>query len=159
MKTITGEDVVLAMMDIATDVSHWNRKHVTKTVIIRRLEELYLTQHQVEILGALYNNPEWNTVSVLSAELFISKSSLSLMLTKLERGGFIEKTAATGKDDGRKVYISLTAHGREAVESIKQLMVSNAAVAFEEMTPKTRALFYTKVKELQELFHVGGQSQ
>ena len=62
-----------------------------------------------------------------------------------------------------KEYISalreLTEQGKEAVESIKQLMVSTAAVAFEEMDPKTRALFYTKVKELQELFHVGGQSQ
>lgn len=159
MKTISGEEVVLAMMDFATDVSHWNKKHATKAVIIRRLEELGLTQHQVEILGTLYNNPEWNTVSALSTELFISKSSLSLMLTKLEKGGFIEKTAAKGEDDGRKVYISLTVRGREAVETIKNLMVQNAAAAFEEMNPRTRALFYTKVKELQELFHVGGQSQ
>lgn len=159
MKQISGEDVVLAMLDFATDVAHWNKKYVTKAVIIRRLEELGLTQHQVEILGAMSINPELNTVSALSAELFISKSSLSLMLSKLEKGGFLEKQAATGEDDGRKVYISLTEKGREAVESIRKLMVDTAAVAFEEMNPKTRALFYTKVKELQELFQVGGQSK
>ena len=159
MKTITGEEVVLAMLDFATDVSHWNKRHVTKEIITQRLEELGLTQHQVEILGVLSANPELNTVSALSANLFISKSSLSLMLSKLEKGGFLEKTAATGEDDGRKVYISLTEQGKEAVENIKQLMVSTAAVAFEEMNPRTRALFYTKVKELQELFQVGGKSE
>ena len=159
MKQISGEDVVLAMLDFVTEAAHWNKKHVTKEVITQKLNALGLTQHQVEILGVLSANPGLNTVSALSAELFISKSSLSLMLTKLEKGGFLEKTAATGEDDGRKVYISLTEQGKEAVENIKQLMVSTAAVAFEEMNPKTRALFYTKVKELQELFHVGGQSQ
>lgn len=159
MKQISGEDVVVAMLEFATDIAHWNKKHVTKAAIIQRLEELGLTQHQVEILGALSMNPQLNTVSALSAELFISKSSLSLMLSKLEKGGFLEKQAATGEDDGRKVYISLTEQGREAVESIRKLMVDTAAVAFEEMNPRTRALFYTKVKELQELFQVGGKSQ
>ena len=80
------------------------------------------------------------------------------MLSKLEKGGFLEKTAATGEDDGRKVYISLTEKGAEAVAEVRQMLVSTAAEAFEEMNPRTRALFYTKVKELQELF-VGGTKQ
>ena len=158
MKTISGEEVVLAMLEFGTEIAHWNRRYVRKEIITQRLEELGLTNHQIDILGTLFANPDLNTVSALSANLFISKSSLSLMLSKLEKGGFLEKTAATGEDDGRKVYISLTEKGRKAVEEVRQLLVSTAAVAFEEMNPRTRALFYTKVKELQELF-VGGTKQ
>ena len=35
-------------------------------------------------------------------------------------------------------------------------MVNSASVVFDDMDEERRALFYTKVKELQELFNTGG---
>ena len=156
MQTATGRDVVLKMLDLATDIAHWNKKYTTKTVLLQKLDELGLTSHQVEVLGFLYANPGLDTVSQMAAEMFISKGSLSLMISKLQHGGFVEKNAARGEDDGRKVYINLTKKGKEAVEHVRETMVENASVAFDDMDEEKRTLFYTKAKELQELFHTGG---
>ncbi|MBR5793123.1 MAG: MarR family transcriptional regulator [Anaerotignum sp.] len=156
MQTATGREVVLTMLDLATDIAHWNKKYTTKTVLLKKLEELNLTSHQIEVLGFMYANPELDTVSAMAAEMFISKGSLSLMISKLENGGFVQKKAAKGDDDGRKVYVSLTEKGRNAVTDIRETMVESASVVFDDMDEEKRALFYTKVKELQELFNTGG---
>ena len=88
MQTATGREVVLTMLDLATDIAHWNKKYTTKTVLLKKLEEIGLTSHQVEVLGFMYANPELDTVSAMASEMFISKGSLSLMISKLENGGF-----------------------------------------------------------------------
>ena len=156
MKTVTGREIVSGLMELGTDIAHWNKKYSTKEALTKKLVELGLTSHQVEVLGFMYANPEHDTVSALAADLFISKGSLSLMLSKLQLAGFVQKTAAKGEDDGRKVYVTLTEKGRNAVETIRSSMVGSAAVAFDGMDVRTRTLFYTKVKELKELFNAGG---
>ena len=40
MKAATGKEVVLSMLDLATDIAHWNKKYTTKTVLLQKLEEL-----------------------------------------------------------------------------------------------------------------------
>ena len=156
MKAVTGREVVVSMLELATDIAQWNKKYTTKAVLLKKLEELGLTSHQTEVLGFMYANPELDTVSQLAAELFISKGSLSLMISKLESGGFVQKKSAKNGDDGRKVYISLTPEGRAAVEEVRETMVSSASDVFADMDAEKRALFYTKVEELKELFNAGG---
>ena len=156
MKPVTGREVVYNMMQLGMNISRWNKRYSSKEKVAKRMQELGLTQHQIEILWFLRSNPELNTVSALSSELFISKGSLSLMLSKLQHGGFLEKKAAKGEDDGRKVYVSLTEKGELALQEIIELLLDHAAVAFNEMEEERRALFYTKVRELRDLFDVGG---
>ncbi len=156
MEAVTGRDIVANMMQLASDMARWNKEYTTKEKVVKRVEELGLTHHQLEILGFLYGNPELDTVSALSSELHISKGSLSLMLSKLQAGGFVQKKAARGEDDGRKVYVSLTAKGESAVKEIMDLLIENGAVVFDRMDEERRMLIYTKVKELMELFNTGG---
>ena len=68
----------------------------------------------------------------------------------------MQKKAAKGGDDGRKVYVSLTPKGKKAVEETMNILIENAAVVFDQMDEERRSLIYTKVKELMELFNVGG---
>lgn len=156
MKAVTGRDIVANMIQLASDMARWNKEYTSKEKVVKRVEELGLTHHQLEILGFLYENPDLDTVSALSAELHISKGSLSLMLSKLQAGGFVQKKAARGEDDGRKVYVSLTEKGESAVKEIMNLLIENGAVVFDRMDEERRMLIYTKVKELMELFNVGG---
>lgn len=156
MKAATGRDIVYDMLRLGESISRWNKEYTTKERIVNRIEELGLTHHQVEILGFLHANPKLNTISALSSELYISKGSLSLMLSKLQLAGFVQKKAAKGNDDGRKVYVSLTQKGEDAVLEIAELLIENAAVVFDQMEEDRRTLIYTKVKELTELFHIGG---
>ena len=101
MEAVTGKAIVTSMMRLATEMSSWNKAYATEDKVAKRVEELGLTQHQAQILGFLYGNPELDTVSALSARLHVSKGSLSLMLSKLEAGGFVQKKAAKDGDDGR----------------------------------------------------------
>ena len=156
MKTVTGREIVSGLMELGTDIAHWNKKYSTKEALTKKLNELGLTSHQVEVLGFMYANPGHDTVSALAAELFISKGSLSLMLSKLQLAGFVQKTSAKGEDDGRKVYVSLTEKGKDAVKQMQEAMLSSASGIFDDMDEERRALFYTKVKELKELFNIGG---
>ena len=156
MKTVAGRDVVSSLLELATEISYWNKKYTTKATLQEKLDELGLTAHQVEVLGFIYANPELDTVSKLATELFISKGSLSLMLSKLQQNGFVHKRSAKGADDGRKVYVSLTEKGALAVEEMRDAMLGSAGVAFDNMEEEKRVLFYTKLEELRELFHAGG---
>lgn len=156
MNEATGKDIMVAMLELASDISRWNKQNMSGCLINDRLQEMGLTKHQMELLGFLYANKGLNTVSAISAELGISKGSLSLMLTKLQKAGYVEKQSAKEDDDGRKVYISLTEKGCNAVMYTMEALVTTGAVAFDEMDEKTRTLFYTKVKELKELFNIGG---
>jgi len=156
MNTVTGKEIFRDMMLLGTNIARWNKQYSTKEKVVKRVEELGLTHHQVEILGFMKGNPELNTVSEIAAELFISKGSLSLMLSKLQRGGFVQKTSAKGEDDGRKVYVTLTEKGTAAVEEIMDLLLTQAAVGLDAMDEERRTQIYTKVKELTELFNTGG---
>lgn len=156
MEAVTGRDIVTNMMKLGESMARWNKEYAAKDKVVKRLEELGLTQHQLKLLAFLRWNPELDTVSALSSELCISKGSLSLMLSKLQAAGFVQKKAAKGGDDGRKVYVSLTPKGKKAVGETMNILIENAAVVFDQMDEERRSLIYTKVKELMELFNVGG---
>ncbi|MGN0135363.1 MarR family transcriptional regulator [Anaerotignum sp.] len=156
MKAVTGRDIAVNMVRLVSDMACWSKEYTTKEKVAKRVEELGITHHQTEILRFLYNNPELDTVSAISSQLHISKGSLSLMLSKLQKAGFVQKKAAKGGDDGRKVYVSLTEKGKEAVEETMDLLIENIAIGFDKMDEEKRTLFYTKVKELIELFNAGG---
>lgn len=155
-KTVTGREIVYDMMQLGMSISRWNKQHASMEKVAKRMDELGLTHHQVEILGFIKGNPELNTVSEIAAELFISKGSLSLMLTKLQQAGFLEKQSAKGSDDGRKVYVTLTEKGEEAVEEVMGLLLDQASIIFTKMDEERRTQIYTKVQELKELFDIGG---
>ena len=155
-KTVTGREVVYNMMQLGTQIDRWNKQYATKKVVAKRFDELGLTHHQVQILSFLRGNPEVNTVSEIAAELFISKGSLSLMLTKLQRAGFVAKKSAEGEDDGRKVYVALTEKGTAALEEIMDILLDHASIMFDKIDVERRIQIYTKVQELTELFHTGG---
>lgn len=160
MQAVTGRDIVLRMLELTTDMARWNKRYTTKEVLLQKLNELGLTSHQVEVLAFMHANPEFDTVSALASELFISKGSLSLMLSKLQLGGFLQKTSAKGEDDGRKVYITLTEKGKHAVDEIRETIVNSAAALFDGMDEASRTLFYLKTNELQELFsNIGGWNE
>ena len=156
MEAVTGKAIVTSMMRLATEMSSWNKAYATEGKVAKRIEELGLTPHQAQMLGFLYSNPELDTVSALSARRHVSKGSLSLMLSKLEAGGFVQKKASKDVDDGRKIYISLTEKGESAVQEMVELLSETAAVVFDCMDAHRRMQIYTKVQELLELFNTGG---
>lgn len=156
MKAVTGSEIVHGLMTLGSSIARWNKEYSSEQRVAKRVDELGLTHHQVEIMSFMKGNPEVNTVSEIASKLYISKGSLSLMLSKLQLGGFVQKTSAKGDDDGRKVYVSLTEKGEEALDEVMDLLVKQAAVVFDAMDEERRTLIYAKVQELKELFNTGG---
>ena len=61
MKDVTGKDIVTNMMRLATEMSSWNKAYATEDKAAKRMEELGLTRHQLDVIGFLYTNPELDT--------------------------------------------------------------------------------------------------
>ncbi len=159
MKTATGREIVTDMMRLGTETARLNKAYATMDKVCAHMEALGLTRHRMELLGFLYSNPEYDTVSALSAQLYVSKGSLSLALSKLEADGFVQKSAAKHGDDGRKIYISLTEKGKAAVNEARDLLTESAAVTFDRMDAEKRMQIHTRIKELLELFNAGGWTE
>ena len=86
MRQITSREIAACVLTMSTNFLRWHKTYIEKSCNIKAgLMEHNLTIPQLQILFFLRMNPKIRTVSALSAELFISKGSLSLMLTKLEK--------------------------------------------------------------------------
>ncbi|MEA4816549.1 MAG: MarR family transcriptional regulator [Lachnospiraceae bacterium] len=58
------------------------------------------------------------TISQFEKMFHISKSSISLTISKLELNGYVKKEKGSLEEDGRKVYICLTDTGKAIVDEI-----------------------------------------
>lgn len=81
-----------------------------------------LTSRQFGILFLIYHY-KLNTVSQLVEEINISKSSVSLTVTKLTEEGYLRKKAPKKGEDGRKVYIEITPKGKKSLEKLTETIV------------------------------------
>lgn len=157
MRQITSREIAACVMTMSSNFLRWHKMHIEKTCSIKtKLMAHNLTMNQLHLLIFLHMNPEIRTVSALSAELFISKGSLSLMLSKLERNGYLRKEAPKKEDDGRKVYLSLTERGREVLEETEETLLESTSAVFEQMDDEAKNRFYAKLMELQQIFATGG---
>ena len=157
MRHITSREIAACVLTMSTNFLRWHKTYIEKSCNIKAgLMEHNLTIPQLQILFFLRMNPKIRTVSALSAELFISKGSLSLMLTKLEKNGYLRKDAPEKEDDGRKVYLSLTDRAREVLKEAEETLLKSTSAVFEQMDDEAKNKFYDKLMELQQIFAIGG---
>lgn len=72
----------------------------------------------------------------LAARLNITAASMSRLTEALEQGRWVERAA--DPDDGRACLISLSAHGRSALESMREENAQELAVQIRELPPEDR---------------------
>src|SRR4051812_2034992 len=75
-----------------------------------------LTLEQFQTLRAT-SRAERASISSLSADLGVDLSTMSRNVSVLERDGYVVR--ARSEDDGRVVNVSLTAKGRQALETLR----------------------------------------
>jgi DNA-binding MarR family transcriptional regulator len=78
------------------------------------------------------------TVSSLSSHLGLSRSTVSEALSMLDRLGYVRKATGAG-DDGRRVAVTLTPAGVEAVRATSVLEPRRLRAVLRRMSPKDRA--------------------
>ncbi len=85
----------------------WNKSVVNQVFNINGKGNSNLTLQQFIIL-MLVHRVDIKSVSQMACLLNLSKSSLSLTLSKMEKEGLLQKMPPPKGDDGRKVYLCVT---------------------------------------------------
>lgn len=107
------------LLDFQIQWGQWNKNMVNQVFNVNGKNNIYLTFQQFIILMLIYKM-EINTVSQMACLLNLSKSSLSLTLSKMEQENLLKKIPAPKGDDGRKIYLSITKKGIAALGEREQ---------------------------------------
>jgi DNA-binding MarR family transcriptional regulator len=103
-------------MDVLTESLRNVISGLHKTLRKSYSDDVPFSLTELETISLLYQNPQI-LPSELAVKTKITMPSMSQILKKMETKGIIQRTPS--EDDGRKVYISLTAHGIQFVEKVK----------------------------------------
>ena len=107
-----------------------------------------LTVTQLRLLGHLAVH-EGLSNSELADLLYVTRPSVSALLERLERGGFIRREVASS--DRRGICIWLQPRGREAVSSLREELRQYSAQLMAGLSPPELAAFTTAVSRFAEV--------
>ncbi len=103
-----------------------------------------LTVTQLRLLGHL-REQEGLSNAELADRLYVTRPSVSALLERLERGGFIRREVSP--NDRRGINIWLEPRGREVSESLREETRDYLAALFDGLTPTEVSLFTVAVEK------------
>lgn len=96
-----------------------------------------VSDRQFTILCALQYG-EKNTVSELAKMLQISKSTLSIIMGKMIKKGYLLKTHPEEDDDKRKIYFSVSDSGRKILDEVQKSNINEMKYLYSKMNEEQR---------------------
>lgn len=128
------EAIILArqMMEFNLKMAQWNKSYFYKNFNINGKGNSPITLRQFHLLLMLHEL-KVDTLSQLADFFQLSKSSLSLTISKLVKEGYIRKEHPDSTDDGRKMYFYATPKGIEALEYVKNQIVETLSSYYEQL--------------------------
>ena len=106
-----AKQIAKQLMALNMNILCWNRAHIEKSFNINgKTKERALTIRQFHVLMFI-KNANIHTLSEIAKWFSISKSSMSIMLSKLEKLGYLTRKQEADMD-GRKVFFHLTTKGK-----------------------------------------------
>lgn len=131
----------------------WSKNSFDNNFNINGKNNFSLTVRQFHILAVIHG---WGVTTVSEMVEFtgISKSSLSLTITKLQKGGYVIKECHRSKDDGRKVYLSITPKGLEAVREANKRFMQSFYVFYKSLSDEKREDLKEGINKLNNVFMV-----
>ena len=119
MKGDLSQDLAKKILNFQILWGQWNKSVVNQVFNINGKGNSNLTLQQFIIL-MLVHRVDIKSVSQMACLLNLSKSSLSLTLSKMEKEGLLQKMPPPKGDDGRKVYLCVTQKGISALKESEQ---------------------------------------
>lgn len=109
-----------------------------------------ISQRQFKILGAL-EFTKLNTISELAEKMHISKSTLSIIISKMIKSGYVTKSRPDNEPDKRKVYFYPTEKGIEILKAKSEANTNNFKAFYNSISPHQRENFRKAVNILRGL--------
>ncbi|MBA4180917.1 MAG: hypothetical protein C0506_10050 [Anaerolinea sp.] len=108
----------------------------------------HLTVTQLRLLGHLFEQ-EGLSNAELADRLYVTRPSVSALLERLERGGFIRREVA--QNDRRGISIWLEPRGREVTANLREEIRRYCAHLMSELSPSELAVFTAAANRFAEL--------
>lgn len=105
--------------------------------------------HYLDTIQALECNKNSVRVSDISDELGLPRPSVTKTIKAMEKLGFIEKK--TTKEDGRVVFISITAAGKDLVDKYVDQCFSELSLEFADISDEDADHMIETIEKLYEV--------
>ena len=115
----------------------------------KHIRSLGLTPTMFDIIATLGNQPPM-TYKTLGGKTLISKSSLSGVITRMVRKGYLK--LSKNPDDGRSQLIELTKNGEKVFNFIFPEHMSHLSNAFSKLNDKELDNILLNLKKLHSVF-------
>jgi len=104
------------MLEFQFQLAAWNKANLKK-VFFGNKENITIQQFHILMM---IENGGLRTISEMSEFFGLSKSGLSLSVSKMVKDGYLRKEFPVGRQDGRKVYFFASERGQKAIADIME---------------------------------------
>lgn len=159
MSEISGHMLAELLINLNINMVRWSRMHLERVFSVNgKGEEGKLTTQQFHIMIAIQKF-ELNTVSDMAEAFCLSKSSVSLTVSKMVTKGYLEKKSPIQGDDGRKIYFCLTKKGQQAMEETQKILTEISGQHFDLYDSETKKALFDHLNALNQLLVTGGTAK
>ncbi len=138
------------LFDFQIQWGQWHKNLSNHIFNINGKNNISLTIQQFIIL-TLIHKMDINTVSQMSYLLNLSKSSLSLTLSKMEQEDLLKKTPPAKGEDGRRVYFFITKKGIAALEEREKRVLEFFTEFCEGLSQEQKQYLETGIENLSRV--------
>ncbi len=140
------------MLRFNLHLAHWNKRHFEHIFNINGKGGGDFTIRQFHLL-IIIHKMDIHTISQLTEFLEISKSSLSLTISKLVKDGFLQKKQPSKQDDGRKVYFYVTEKGIRSLEEAHRQVLENLAAFYTQLDESKKNDLKIGLEKLSHIYN------
>lgn len=131
------DDIVSKVMQIHLGMIRWNVKYMSDLFDINGKKPDILTRTQMELLKII-DSIEKVTISQLGKIMCVSKSSISITVSRMETYGYVTRYKDGDETDGRKTFLEITEKGKIALENIEKKMFQGFANYYKSMNEEDK---------------------
>jgi DNA-binding MarR family transcriptional regulator len=141
------DDFLKLLMGIGT----WMHRHNGKIFNINGKGEFQVTAQQFNVLHCVFEIKQC-TISKLEERLYVSRSSLSLLVSKMVKEGYIIREYPSEEEDRRKTYLKLTEKGMEVINKVYHRIMGELAAFYHNLPQNKQDDFKEAVEKLNTIF-------
>lgn len=158
MSAYCAKEIAKQLIALNMNILCWNRAHLEKSFNVNgKTKEGALTIRQFHVLMFI-KGAQIHTLSEIAKWFSTSKSSMSIMLSKLEKLGYLTRKQEAGMD-GRKAFFHLTQKGEEAVAEAEENVLETIAACFSQLDAQTQARCLAHLEEFNQMITAGGKQE